>query len=101
MTYPCCHICTPENGGFDTCVHTYVLTLEWRLQGDVFADVEKHGGQMTEADTVKQVVYPFLQALAYLHGRNIIHRDIKPENLVGAGEGMVWGCVGSVEVWGH
>ena len=55
------------------------LVSEFASKGDVFADVEKRGGQMTESDTVRQVIYPFLQALIYLHGLKIMHRDIKPE----------------------
>ncbi len=55
----------------------------------MFADVEKRGGQMTEAETVKQVVQPFLTALIYLHGRKIMHRDIKPENLLFTATGVL------------
>jgi len=50
------------------------LVSEFASKGDVFADVEKRGGQMTEADTVRQVIHPFLLALIYLHDRNIMHR---------------------------
>ncbi|GAX74015.1 hypothetical protein CEUSTIGMA_g1465.t1 [Chlamydomonas eustigma] len=58
------------------------LVSEYASKGDVFADVEKRGGQMTEVETVRQVVHPFLLALAYLHDLKIMHRDIKPENLL-------------------
>ena len=51
-------------------------------QGDVFTEVERRGGQLSEAETVRQVIHPFLAALDYLHSNNIIHRDIKPENLL-------------------
>lgn len=58
------------------------LVTEYASKGDVFTEVEKRGGQMSEADAVKQVLHPFLLALDYLHLQHIIHRDIKPENLL-------------------
>lgn len=58
------------------------LLFEFASKGDVFTEVERRGGQLSEAESVRQVIYPFLAALDYLHSRNIIHRDIKPENLL-------------------
>jgi serine/threonine protein kinase len=37
------------------------------------------GGVMSEAESVRLVLYPFLLAMNYLHGNRILHRDIKPE----------------------
>lgn len=44
---------------------------------------------MTEGDAVRQVLYPFLQSLVYLHGIKIMHRDIKPENLLFTATGVL------------
>ena len=65
------------------------LVSEYASKGDVFADVEKRGGQMSEAEAVRQVLHPFLLALIYLHELNIMHRDIKPENLLFTGTGAL------------
>ena len=65
------------------------LVSEYASKGDVFADVEKRGGQMTEAETVRQVIHPFLLSLMYLHDLNIMHRDIKPENLLFTATGVL------------
>ena len=65
------------------------LVSEYASKGDVFADVEKRGGQMSEAEAVRQVLHPFLLALIYLHELNIMHRDIKPENLLFTGTGVL------------
>ncbi|KAG2498844.1 hypothetical protein HYH03_003036 [Edaphochlamys debaryana] len=56
---------------------------------DVFTEVERRGGQLNEAETVRQVIYPFLSALEYLHSNYIIHRDIKPENLLFTATGVL------------
>lgn len=52
------------------------------MQGDLFDDVKRRGGRLSEAEVVQSVLYPYLCALMYLHRRGIIHRDIKPENTV-------------------
>eukprot|EP00191_Tetraselmis_sp_GSL018_P009462 CAMPEP_0177601282 /NCGR_PEP_ID=MMETSP0419_2-20121207/14156_1 /TAXON_ID=582737 /ORGANISM="Tetraselmis sp., Strain GSL018" /LENGTH=585 /DNA_ID=CAMNT_0019094497 /DNA_START=318 /DNA_END=2076 /DNA_ORIENTATION=- len=62
--------------------HYYYLVQEYAPEGDVFSEVHRRGGQLTEKGAVSMVLQPFLAALHYLHSRGIIHRDIKPENLL-------------------
>lgn len=54
--------------------HGIYLCTEFAAKGDVFADVEKRGGSMSESEAVRQVIAPFLSALMYLHDRKIMHR---------------------------
>lgn len=65
------------------------LVTEYASRGDVFGELDRRGGSMTEADAVRQVLAPFLSALEYLHALNIIHRDIKPENLLFTATGVL------------
>ncbi|KXZ53086.1 hypothetical protein GPECTOR_8g78 [Gonium pectorale] len=65
------------------------LVFEYASKGDVFTEVERRGGQLNEAEAVRQVIFPFLSALEYLHGNCIIHRDIKPENLLFTATGVL------------
>ncbi|KAI8468632.1 MAG: kinase-like domain-containing protein [Monoraphidium minutum] len=66
---------------FEDEVGVYLVT-EYASRGDVFGELDRRGGTMSEGEAVRQVLRPFMAALRYLHGLNIIHRDIKPENLL-------------------
>ena len=63
------------------------LVTEHAARGDVFGELDRRGGTMSEGDAVRQVLQPFMAALRYLHALSIIHRDIKPENLLMSASG--------------
>lgn len=44
-----------------------LLPQEFAGGGDLFEDLKKHGGQIKEKYVVRDVIVPFLSALAYLH----------------------------------
>ncbi|KAL6757666.1 hypothetical protein V8C86DRAFT_2616161 [Haematococcus lacustris] len=69
--------------------HGIYLITEYAARGDVFSDVERRGGHLSEQDTVRTIIHPFLSALAYLHSNNVLHRDIKPENLLLSATGQL------------
>lgn len=77
-----------QYAAFEDEVGVYLVT-EYASRGDVFGELDRRGGSMTEADAVRQVLSPFLSALEYLHMLNIIHRDIKPENLLFTAAGVL------------
>jgi serine/threonine protein kinase len=49
--------------------------------GDLFSYIESKGGKLEEAEA-GVVTYQILQAIKYLHDKNIAHRDLKPENIL-------------------
>ncbi|KAG2449221.1 hypothetical protein HYH02_005968 [Chlamydomonas schloesseri] len=59
-----------------------VLVQEYAARGDLLHLLRAVGGRMTEAQVSELVLAPFLQGVAYLHGRGVCHRDIKPENIL-------------------
>lgn len=65
------------------------LVQEYASGGDLFDEVKRRGGRLPEDEVVSNVLYPYMCALMYIHGRGIIHRDIKPENTVFTKEGVM------------
>jgi serine/threonine protein kinase len=83
----------PQFAAFEDEAGVYLVT-EYASRGDVFGELDRRGGTMSEADAVRHVLAPFMGALRYLHSVDVIHRDIKPENLLvnAAGELKVAGA---------
>ena len=48
--------------------------------GELFNKL-KNSGKYSEIVAAK-LMYNLLDAVAYIHSKNILHRDIKPENLI-------------------
>ncbi|ETW03249.1 CAMK protein kinase, variant [Aphanomyces invadans] len=59
----------------------YILVMEELRGGDVFDKLREMKDDIHERD-VCRLVKMFLEALTYIHARNIVHRDLKLENLM-------------------
>lgn len=55
--------------------------LEWAEEGDLFTLLKKTKYGFPE-DKVAKYMKQVMEALHYMHGKNIIHWDIKPENIL-------------------
>jgi len=57
------------------------VCMSFELLGDHISDVLKAKGPFSR-EHIRDVTFQLLQAMAYVHGKNIIHTDLKAENIL-------------------
>lgn len=67
--------------------HKIYLVTELLEGGELFDLIVKRGN-LTEVETSK-IMRKVVQAVVYLHAKNICHRDLKPENILFAAKGDI------------
>jgi len=72
---------------FETEHHSY-LVLEYCSQGDLYEAIRAGKGPL-ETEHVREFVHQLINAVDYLHQKNIFHRDIKPENVFLTHDGSI------------
>lgn len=60
--------------------HNFYIVTQLATGGELFDRLVKKTS-FTESDACN-IIFQMLDAIAYLHERNIVHRDIKPENVL-------------------
>lgn len=57
------------------------IVMEHANKGDLSALIGKANGKKISEETVKDIFYQLIKAVAYIHKRNVLHRDIKAGNI--------------------
>ena len=58
------------------------LILEYSNGGELYEDLKSYVGQRYPESIASNYIKQVVEALKYMHSKNVIHRDIKPENLL-------------------
>ncbi|PNS15366.1 hypothetical protein CAC42_625 [Sphaceloma murrayae] len=62
--------------------HTAYIMQELISGGDLFSYIESHGTPELEDAECAVIIKQLLEAVNYIHSKDIVHRDIKPENIL-------------------
>lgn len=76
-----------EYGGLETKTY-FIIIMEFCPEGDLKEKIEQDFLNFTE-DWVRTIFAQLLQAVQYLHSKNVIHRDLKSQNVFLSEEGHV------------
>lgn len=66
------------------------LILEFCPEGELYRELKEAPEGRFEEERASDYIWQTLQALKYMHSKDVIHRDIKPENLLN--------CLGRIKV---
>lgn len=58
------------------------LILEYALGGELYKDLQAQPDKRYSEIRTANYISQLIQALTYMHSKEVIHRDIKPENLL-------------------
>ena len=58
------------------------LVLEFAVGGELFKELQQSPNGRFSEDKSTNYIWQVIQAMKYLHSKQVIHRDIKPENLL-------------------
>ncbi|KAJ1476739.1 kinase-like domain-containing protein [Baffinella frigidus] len=56
--------------------------MTFELLGDHLSEVLRRNGRPFRMEHVRDISFQLLQAVAYVHSKNIIHTDLKTENIL-------------------
>jgi len=66
----------------------FIIIMEYCPEGDLKEKIENEFMNFTE-EYVRTIFAQLLQAVQYLHSKNVIHRDLKSQNVFLASDGLV------------
>lgn len=58
------------------------MVLEYAPGGDLYEELENQPNKRFDENRTARYILSLIEALIYLHERDVVHRDIKPENLL-------------------